>query len=439
MSRISVFGLGYVGTVCAACFAERGHMVTGVDVSPSKVETINRGQSPIVEELISDLVRDMVASGKLRATTGIEDAIANSDLSLVCVGTPSSNGGRPDDACVRQVSREIGGALARKEAYHLVVLRSTVLPGTLDEVVIPALEECSGKKMGELIGACFHPEFLREGSSVKDFRDPPKIVIGANDTKAGDALAALYDGFTAPLFKTSVRTAELLKYADNAFHALKVSFGNEIGTLCKALGIDSHELMRIFCKDTKLNISAAYLMPGFAYGGSCLPKDLRALNHLARSCHVELPVLSSVHRSNDLHLARAVELVTGFEKRRVGLLGLSFKDGTDDLRESPMVELAERLLGKGLSIRVYDNNVMLSRLQGGNKAFLEQRLPHISNLLSEDVDTVVNDSDVIVVGAANPAFKPPLMKAGRSKIVVDLVRLFANGTPVPFEYHGLCW
>lgn len=439
MSGIAVFGLGYVGTVSAACFAELGHTVIGVDVSTVKVDLINRGESPIVEELISELTAEMVQTGRLRATTDVTDAVRQSDISLLCVGTPTSSGGGPDMTFVRRVSEQIGDALRDREGYHLVVLRSTVLPGTLDDVVIPALAKHSGKKPGEDFGVCFHPEFLREGSSVKDFRDPPKIVIGAHDTRSADTLAALYTGFSAPLFKTSVRAAELLKYADNAFHALKVAFGNEIGTLCKELGIDSHELMRIFCQDTKLNISPAYLMPGFAYGGSCLPKDLRALNHLARMVHVDLPVLSVVHRSNELHLARTVDLITRLEKRRIGMLGLSFKRGTDDLRESPLVELAERLLGKGYVVKIYDENVLLSRIRGGNKVYLEQKLPHISELLSESLEPVIAESDVIVVGASNPAFAAALKAGASDKIVVDLVRIFPNGVANFAAYHGVCW
>ncbi|MDZ4858472.1 MAG: UDP-glucose/GDP-mannose dehydrogenase family protein [Candidatus Hydrogenedentes bacterium] len=439
MSRISVLGLGYVGTVSAACFAELGHEVIGVDVSPLKVEMINRGQSPIVEELISELIADTVSSGRLRADGDVAEAIKNSDVSLICVGTPSSNGGGPDMMYVRRVAEEIGDALRDHSGYHVVVLRSTVLPGTLDDIVIPALAAHSGKTPGKDFGVCFHPEFLREGTSVKDFRDPPKIVIGSHDTKAADTLASYYEGFPAPLFKTAVRTAELLKYADNAFHALKVSFGNEIGTLCKELGIDSHELMHIFCQDTKLNISPAYLMPGFAYGGSCLPKDLRALNHLARTCHVELPVLNVVHRSNEQHLLRTVDMITRLEKRRIGMLGLSFKRGTDDLRESPLVELAERLLGKGYSVKIYDENVLLSRIRGGNKIYLDQKLPHLSEVLSDQMEAVISESDVIVVGASNPAFAHALTAAASEKIVVDLVRLFPNGVPRFAGYHGVCW
>lgn len=437
--RISVFGLGYVGAVSAACLAEMGHDVVGVDVDPHKVETLERGQSPIVEELIGDLIAEMRATGRLRATTDAAEAVRTTDLSMICVGTPSVDGGGLDTRYVRRVAEEIGAALRDKDAYHLVVLRSTVLPGTVEGVVIPALETASGKTAGDGFGICFHPEFLREGSSVRDFREPPKIVIGARDQRAADELAALYAGFDAPLFITSIGASEMLKYADNAFHALKVVFGNEIGALCKRLGIDSHEVMTIFCADRKLNISPAYLMPGFAYGGSCLPKDLRALTGLARSANVALPVLENVARSNEIHLQRVLDMILGFGRRNVSVLGLSFKPGTDDLRESPLVELVERLLGKGCRIRVFDENVSLARIFGGNRAYIEQRLPHISELLSHDLAEVIDGGEVVVVGAPDKRFVPALLERASGKTVVDLVRLFKERPAELTDYHGPCW
>lgn len=439
MKRISVFGLGYVGAVSGACLAELGHTVVGVDVDTFKVDTVNRGESPIVEELVAELTRDMVAAGKFSGTTNVEQAVLDTEISLICVGTPSTDAGGLDTRYVQRVAEQIGEAIAKKSTYHLVVVRSTVLPGTVHNVVLPALIKGSGKDPGEAYGVCFHPEFLREGTSVKDFRDPPKIVIGSDDTRSADTLAEIYTGFEAPLFKTSVRAAEMVKYTDNCFHALKVVFGNEIGTVCKNLDIDSHEVMRIFCKDTKLNISPSYLMPGFAYGGSCLPKDLRALNHLARMRHVDLPVLSNVHRSNEQHIMRTLDLVTSLANRNVGMLGLSFKRGTDDLRESPLVELAERLLGKGCRLRIFDENVSLSRLRGGNKAYIEQKLPHISELLMESIDDVVSPSGIIIVGTSNPQFAEVLQSRGQSKVVVDLVRLFKTDVPSFAGYHGVCW
>jgi GDP-mannose 6-dehydrogenase len=439
MGRISVFGLGYVGAVSGACLAELGHTVIGVDVDPFKVETINKGESPIVEELIAELTKDMVAAGRFRGTTNVEVAVLATEMSLICVGTPSTEAGGLDTTYVQRVSEQIGAAIAKKSTYHLVIVRSTVLPGTVHDVVAPALIKHSSKEIGVDFGVCFHPEFLREGTSVKDFREPPKIVIGADDARSADKLAELYKGFTAPIFKTSIRAAEMVKYADNCFHALKVVFGNEVGTLCKGLDIDSHEVMRIFCHDTKLNISPSYLMPGFAYGGSCLPKDLRALNHLARTKHVDLPVMGNIGRSNELHIARALDLITGLGKREIGMLGLSFKRGTDDLRESPLVELAERLLGKGCRLRIFDENVILSRLRGGNKAYIEQKLPHISELMVDSIDKAIDAGQVIIIGAVNPAFLKALEAHGHDKILVDLVRLVKHDPPPCAAYHGVCW
>lgn len=438
--RISVFGLGYVGAVTGACLAELGHDVIGVDVDAFKVDLINRGESPIVEELIADLTANMVKSGRLRATTHVAEAVTATDVSFICVGTPSTDAGGLDTTYVKRVAEQIGAAIGIKSGYHLVVVRSTVLPGTVHKIVIPALEEMSGKDLlDEAFGVCFHPEFLREGSSVKDFREPPKIVIGAEDERSAKVLSELYKGFDAPLFVTSIRAAEMVKYADNCFHALKVVFGNEIGRLCAALGIDSHEVMHIFCEDRKLNISPAYLMPGFAYGGSCLPKDLRAVLHLARSENVELPLLQSLSVSNELHIKRTVDLVLSYGKRNIAMLGLSFKPGTDDLRESPLVELVERLLGKGCRMRVYDENVSLARIRGGNKAYIEQKLPHISELLVEDLQTAVQDAEVVIIGANSSAFAGALEKNGKDKTVVDLVRLFKGEAPLLGDYRGICW
>lgn len=437
--QISVFGLGYVGVVSGACFAEMGHTVIGVDVDSHKVDAVNNGESPIVEELISELIQETVADGRFRATTSVAEAIANTELSIVCVGTPSDLSGGLDTTYVKRVCEQIGAALKEKSAYHVVVIRSTVLPGTVTGVAQPALEGSSGKKAGADFGLCFHPEFLREGTSVKDFREPPKIVIGAEDKRAADALASLYEDFAAPLFQTTIPAAEMVKYVDNCFHALKVVFGNEIGLLCKHLDIDSHEVMSIFCQDRKLNISPAYLMPGFAYGGSCLPKDLRAMLHLARSLSVDLPVLSNVQRSNEGHISHVLQIIQSLGQRPIGLLGLSFKRGTDDLRESPLVELVERLAGKGYPIRIYDENVSLARLRGGNKAYIEQRLPHISQLLSDNLDEVIEQSEIIIIGAANGDFATALDRIGGDRTIVDLVRLYPRQAPPKGAYHGVCW
>jgi GDP-mannose 6-dehydrogenase len=436
--RISVFGLGYVGVVTAACLAEMGHEVIGVDVVPEKVDAVNSGKSPIVEELINEITAAMAAAGRLRATTSASEAVLGSEMSIVCVGTPSDAAGEPNLDYVTRVSAEIGAALRDKADYHIVVVRSTILPGSMETAVAPALAAGAGKRAGEDFGLCFHPEFLREGSSVKDFREPPKIVIGAADSRSAQALASLYRSFTSPLFITGVKTAEMVKYADNVFHALKVVFGNEIGTLCRALGIDSHEVMTIFCQDTRLNISPAYLMPGFAYGGSCLPKDLRALNYLARARNVEMPVIHAIQGSNDRHILRALDLVLSLGETRIGVLGLSFKPGTDDLRESPLVELVERLLGKGCRVRIHDENVALARLRGGNKAYIEERLPHISELLVGDPESVVSEAGVVIVGAAMSGYADLLARPGRGKKIVDLVRLWRQ-PPDDDAYQGICW
>lgn len=437
--NISVFGLGYVGAVSGACLAELGHYVIGVDVDDFKVKTINDGNSPIVEELIAELTADMVRAGRLRATADAREAVHASDLSIVCVGTPSDASGALELNYVRRVSEEIGAALADKDSHHTVAIRSTVLPGTVDSVVKPALETKSGKRCGEDFDVCFHPEFLREGTSVKDFREPPKIVIGANSPAAGKAVASMYRGFDAPVLHTTIRAAEAVKYADNAFHALKVTFGNEIGTICKALDIDSHEVMRIFCEDRKLNISPAYLMPGFAFGGSCLPKDLRALTHAARLLNLDLPVLFSIQRSNDLHVSRVVEVIQAMGKKSVGMLGLSFKRGTDDLRESPLVELVERLTGKGYPVAIYDESVLVSRLRGGNKAYIEQRLPHISQLMVEDVNGLIDQSELLIVGASHPRFAEAIDQRANGKMVIDLVGLLKDARSDTSNYHGICW
>lgn len=437
--NISVFGLGYVGAVSGACLAELGHQIIGVDVDDFKVTMINDGNSPIVEDLIAELTNEVVSAGRFRATTDAREAVRASELSIVCVGTPSDASGALDLTYVRRVSEEIGAALADKDAHHTIAIRSTVLPGTVDDIVKPALEATSGKRCGEGFDVCFHPEFLREGTSVEDFRDPPKIVIGADTPEAGNVLAALYDDFEAPIFRTTIRAAETVKYADNAFHALKVTFSNEIGTICKALDIDSHEVMRIFCEDKKLNISPAYLTPGFAYGGSCLPKDLRALTHAARALNLELPILFNVQRSNDLHIERMVDVIQSMGQKPIGMLGLSFKQGTDDLRESPLVELVERLMGKGFPVAIYDENVLVSRLRGGNKAYIEQRLPHISQLMVEDIDTLIDQSELLIVGTALPRFAQALERRANGKMVIDLVGLLKNDKTDQPNYHGICW
>ena len=396
--KLSVFGLGYVGCVSAACFAKEGHTVIGVDVNANKAEMINAGDSPIVEEGIGPLLKEVVKANRLSATTDSAAAVRDSDVSLVCVGTPSNANGSLDLRYVTRVCEEIGAALKDKHRHHSVVIRSTMLPGTIESVVIPTLEKHSEKQVGIDFGVCINPEFLREGSSLKDFYAPPFTLIGADDEETTSTVRALYNGIDAPVIATSVKTAEMVKYVCNCFHALKVSFANEVGNICKALGVDSHEVMDIFCRDTKLNLSSYYLKPGFAFGGSCLPKDLRAINYKAKQVDVEVPVLSSILPSNRQQIERAVEMVLATGKKRVGIFGFSFKAGTDDLRESPMVTLIETLIGKGIQLNIYDRDVSLARLFGANKEYIERQIPHIAQLMRSSMEEVLESSDVLVIG-----------------------------------------
>lgn len=437
--RVSVFGLGYVGSVSAASFAADGHEVIGVDVSPTKVASLNEGRSPIVEHGLDELMREQSACGALRATTSAADAVAASELSLLCVGTPSRRNGSLDLTYLTRVCEQIGDALRDKPAYHVVVVRSTVLPGTTCDLVIPTLESRSGKKYGEGFGVSINPEFLREGSALRDFRQPPLTLVGHNHAADAAGTIALYSKVDAPLVTTTIRTAEMIKYASNAWHALKVCFANEIGNLCKRLEVDSHDVMDIFCRDQKLNLSSYYLKPGFAFGGSCLPKDVRALQYRAKELDLSMPVLQAILPSNQLQIQHAIESVLETGKKRVGLLGFSFKAGTDDLRESPIVILAEALLGKGCSLRIYDRNVTLAKLVGANKDYIERQIPHLSSLLCDTIDEVLDGSDVIVVGNASPEFGDALSRTRVDHIIFDLVRIQTDLSQVPGDYRGICW
>ena len=420
---LSVFGLGYVGCVSAACLASRGFPVVGVDVNPSKIDFLRRGQTPVFEERIGQLIAEVVESGLLTVSDDPAAAVVASDVTIVCVGTPSAPGGGLATRYLERATDEIGAALATKDSFHVVVYRSTMVPGTCEEILIPRLERASGKRVGVDFGVCVNPEFLREGSSVRDFLNPPKTVVGESDERSGKLVTSLYDGLGGPRFRVPIPVAEMVKYVDNSFHALKVGFGNEIGAICASLGLDSHAVMDIFLADTKLNLSAAYLRPGFAFGGSCLPKDVRALMHTARIHDVEVPVLANVLVSNEMHLRRAVDQVIALGKRRIGIFGLSFKPGTDDLRESPMVELAERLIGKGYDVKICDANVALSRLLGANRDFIEELLPHIGEVLTDDVDAVLDHAEVLIAGSREPAVVAAVNRAGAQHTVVDLVRL----------------
>ncbi|HYP52099.1 MAG TPA: UDP-glucose/GDP-mannose dehydrogenase family protein [Pyrinomonadaceae bacterium] len=436
--KLSVFGLGYVGCVSAACFAKEGHEVLGADVNPLKVEIINSGRSPIVEAGIDELIGEMVASGRLRATTDTAEAVRQSDVSLVCVGTPSHANGSLNLTYVKRVCQQIGEALEAKRERHTVVVRSTMLPGTVEGVIVPALEVYSGKKAGQDFGVAVNPEFLREGTSLKDFYSPPFTLVGADDEDVAAAVRRLYKGVDAPVLVTSVRAAEMVKYACNCFHALKVGFANEIGNVCKALGIDSHEVMDVFCRDTKLNLSPYYLKPGFAFGGSCLPKDLRAVTYKAKELDVEVPLLQSILPSNQMQVARAVEMVLKAGSRRVGVLGMSFKAGTDDLRESPIVSLIETLIGKGMQVAIYDRDVSLARLFGANKEYIEREIPHISQLMRASLDEVLAASETIVVGNKSEEFRAVGSQLREGQTLIDLVRLF-DGRTSGGNYQGICW
>jgi GDP-mannose 6-dehydrogenase len=437
--NVSVFGLGYVGSVSAASFAADGHTVVGVDVNRDKVASLNDGRSPIVEKGLEELIRDNTANGRLRATTSTTEAVAATDLSLICVGTPSRRNGSLDLTYLERVCEQIGEALKDKESYHVVVVRSTVLPGTTHGVVIPALERTSGKKYGAGFGVTVNPEFLREGTAIKDFRQPPMTLIGHNYTSDAQPTEALYSQVTAPVITTSIRTAEMIKYASNTWHALKVCFANEVGNLCKRLEIDSHEVMDIFCRDEKLNLSSYYLKPGFAFGGSCLPKDVRAMQYRAKEVDLDMPVIQSILGSNQMQIRHAIDMVVETGCKRVGLLGFSFKAGTDDLRESPIVILAEALLGKGYSLCIYDRNVSMARLVGANKEYINKQIPHLSSLLSDSLDELLEKSEVIIVGNGSPEFAEALRRTRADQIVIDLFRLKIDPVEIPARYTGICW
>ena len=434
--KLSIFGLGYVGAVSAACFAEAGHDVIGVDSNPLKVEIINNGRSPVVEPGVEEMITAAVKEQRLKATTGVAFAVEQSDLSLVCVGTPSNSNGSLDLSYIKRVCQEIGTALEKKKSYHIVTIRSTMLPGTIAGTVIPALEVYSGKRAGRDFGVAINPEFLREGTSINDFNHPPFTLIGADTEDAAAPLRKLYASLSAPVLTVGIKEAEMVKYACNTFHALKVTFANEIGMISKALGVDSHRVMEVFCQDTKLNLSPYYLKPGFAFGGSCLPKDLRALTHKAKELDVNLPMLASILPSNQAQIERTVEMVLRTGRKNVGVLGLSFKSNTDDLRESPLVTLVERLIGKGLKLAIYDREVELARLFGANREFIENEIPHISSLMRKELHEVIENAEVIIIGKKDEEFRAIAGASGRC--VIDLVRLIEREENRE-NYQGLCW
>jgi len=438
--KVSVFGLGYVGTVTAACLAHRGNQVIGVDLSSSKVETLEGGRSPIVEPGVSDLITESNKGCRLHATTDARKAVLESDISFLCVGTPSMRNGRLDLGHIGPVCEEIGRALRTKDSFHLVVLRSTVLPGTAETIVVPILEKASGRKLGQDFGVCVNPEFMREGTAVTDFLEPAITVIGAAASTHSTVLRELYAWVPGKVFETSFRSAEMVKYTCNAWHAVKVSFANEVGTLAKALGVDAEALMEVFSADTKLNISTSYLKPGFAFGGSCLPKDVRALNYRAKELDLDLPLFQSLLASNDAHMDRALEIILGTGKKNVAMLGLSFKSATDDLRESPQVQLVKRLIGEGCHVKIWDDNVSLGRLIGSNRQYIEDVIPHIGSLLSSELEHVLNGAEVVVIGTRGIDRGKLESQIHSGQFVVDLVNLEKSRRPASSaSYEGLCW
>lgn len=420
--RVSVFGLGYVGCVTAACLAKAGHEVLGVDVNGEKVAMVNAAVSPVVEPGLGELLAEVVGERLFRATTSTKAAVTSSDLSLICVGTPGRANGQLDVGALERVGEDIGRVLRRCPKPYTVVLRSTVLPGTTEQVLVPALRAGAGQEIRSDLQVAVNPEFMREGSSLRDFVAPPFILVGCDDLLTASLLRSLYARVQAPFIHRAVRTAEMVKYVANAFHALKVCFANEIGDVCAALGADAQEVMQIFLMDRKLNVSEAYLRPGGAFGGSCLPKDLRALLYAARATDVSLPLLSAILPSNEGQIRRGVEAVLETRKRRIGVVGLAFKQGTDDLRESPTATLVEALIGKGCDVRILDRNVSIARLVGANRRYIEEEIPHITSLMCESVEMLLAHAEVLVIGNASEEAALALAAAGRDHVVLDLTR-----------------
>lgn len=433
--NISIFGLGYVGCVSLACLAKNGHTVIGVDVVAYKNDRINLGKATIIEKDIDELIARHWKDGKIRATQDSKEAIMQTDISIVCVGTPSNVNGHLNLNAIFETAEHIGEALKFKDSFHIAVIRSTVLPGT-NQKVGEIIAERSGKIRNVDFAVVSNPEFLREGSAVKDYYNPPITVIGTDNDEASKKVAEMYEGINTSFEKTSIEIAELIKYVNNTFHALKVSFANEVGNICKKMGIDSHELMHLFCMDHQLNLSSYYLKPGFAFGGSCLPKDVTAFKTMAHDFYLESPVLNSIMDSNENQKRRALEMVLQKKSKKIGILGLSFKKGTDDLRHSPIVELAEILLGKGCTLIIYDRNVNVSKLSGANKAYIDEHIPHLSKLVVDDLDQVINKSETVIITHNEPEFKN-LNKKYPDVHFIDLVKI-KDGVSSG-NYEGICW
>lgn len=437
--KISIFGLGYVGAVSLACLSRDGHEVIGVDIEPAKLELIKAGKTPVVEEGMVELMAQVAASGRVTVTSDAQQAVQDSEISLICVGTPSAANGSQDQGAILRLAAEIGQAIGQKQAPHVVAFRSTLVPGSVEDVLRPIIEEASGKKDGEGFFLCFQPEFLREGSSIRDYDKPPFTVIGANHAYPVERLQALFGHLPCKFLPTSVRSAEMMKYSCNNFHALKITFANETARLCDALGVDPFEVMDLMCQDTQLNISKAYLKPGFAFGGSCLPKDLRATTYLAKTHDLELPMLAGILSSNRQHLDLALSKLLARGKRKIGFIGLSFKTGTDDLRESPLVTLAEQLIGKGVQLSIYDPEVHLASLLGANRSFVEKHLPHIGQMLKADLSEVIAGSELLVMGLSGADVAKQVAELARpDQYLLDLVNL-PNTADFKSEVEGLCW
>ncbi|MBU4185037.1 MAG: nucleotide sugar dehydrogenase [Proteobacteria bacterium] len=436
---ISVFGLGYVGTVLLGCMARDGHNVIGVDIDAYKLKLLRDKKSPVLEEGMQDLIESVMNTDLVKVVDDTEYAILNSDISFICVGTPSLPNGSQDLTAIKRVAEKIGSALKNKSEFHVITVRSTVTPGTVEEVMKPIIEEKSFKKTGENFGLCFQPEFLREGTSIKDYDNPPFTIIGGDSKKSISIVCDLFKKLPCDIIETSIRNAEMVKYCCNVFHALKITFANEIGRICQSLSVNSHEVMDIVCQDTQLNISPAYMKPGFAFGGSCLPKDLKGLLYLSKTHDIQVPVISHIINSNIVHIEHAINTVLLMGKKSVLLVGLSFKSGTDDLRESPLVAIAERFIGKGLKLKIFDPHVNLSRLIGANRRYIETAIPHIASLMSDDYEKLIDEAEVIIVGQSHDLFIERLyLLCRKDQFVLDLVGKI-NKEKIAGEYQGVCW